>query len=88
MRYEINTLVGDEITTVEVAVFADDESILLAGKTAVCTTDEAVARQYAEDVFLADLRVNFPRKIAELALPIDTVEVVEDVPSVEEIPEV
>lgn len=68
MTYEITvTPMGDWLWRVNVRVL-DGESEVLAGETTVSCETEDEAREYAERVFLPDLRVNFPRQIGTLVL--------------------
>lgn len=74
---QIETKHGDEFT-ITVKVYSDGTEVL-AGKTSVVVPDEALeegqtkeekAREYAENVFLVDLRKNF-KALKELVLPCD-----------------
>jgi hypothetical protein len=58
--------IEDELYRVEVVV-REEETELLRGVTQVCGT-ESDARNYAETVFLPDLRNLYSRKIGELVL--------------------
>jgi hypothetical protein len=73
MRYEINTTPRDkdDIIDIVVDVYGDIGELILAGKTSIVTNDESVARQYAEDIFLFDIRSNDPKTLAALELPGD-----------------
>jgi archaellum component FlaF (FlaF/FlaG flagellin family) len=81
MTYTITLTQDGDKFAVQVQVL-DGETVLLTGNTSVIVpldavtealpTQEAVARDYAERVFLADLRKNF-RAIRSLVLPSDPV---------------
>ncbi|ADY54726.1 hypothetical protein Sgly_0360 [Syntrophobotulus glycolicus DSM 8271] len=87
MRYEIKVTVNGHGSDVDVEIYEDDDTLILAGHTKIGTTEETTARQYAENIFLPDLRRNFP-EISTLELPIDLVpEVIPDEPINEENPE-
>lgn len=71
MTYTIETAqAGEELFEVRVFVAADDGATLVEGVTHVVTADDAVARAYAETVFLPDLRRN-DKRLADLVLPGD-----------------
>jgi hypothetical protein len=76
VQYTIATeQIGPRLTKIMVTVTGDQGEIILDGQTAgvtsVGTADQAVAHEYAENVFLPDLRANDDR-LAGLVLPCDT----------------
>lgn len=71
MRYEIaKQLIGEELYRVNVTIYDDNNAVLATGETHVCVTTEAEAVEYAENIFLPDLRRN-NKKLAGLVLPGD-----------------
>jgi hypothetical protein len=80
------TPLAEELMQVDVTVMDDAGTVVTQGQTKVCTADEAVARDYAESIFLPDLRRN-NKRLAELFLPIDAVPEPEPEPESEPEPE-
>lgn len=63
---------GDYLYKAVVKVL-EGEDVLLEGETLVGCETEQQAYDYAEKVFLPDLRRNYPREIGNLELPIDSI---------------
>ncbi|MDJ0305401.1 MULTISPECIES: hypothetical protein [Dehalobacter] len=71
MRYDIIVEVKEKSCEATTKVYDDNEVLVSQGVIEIGTTDAVVARQYTEDIFLPDLRKNFP-EISALVLPIDS----------------
>lgn len=70
MTYEINAVnIGDLLWQVDVAVKDESGGVVLEGQTTVFCETEQEAYNYAEKVFLPDLRMNFLRQIGTLVFP-------------------
>jgi len=74
LKYVIKTeKLGDYLYKAIVQV-VDGDNVILDGETLVgCETEQQVY-EYAENVFLPDLRRNYPREIESLELPIDSIQ--------------
>lgn len=71
MIYDITTTqLEPYLFGVAVTVSEDSETILTGETSVACDTQEE-AEAYAEDIFLPDLRRNYPRLIGDLMLPGD-----------------
>jgi len=70
MTYEINVTRAGEYLYGVVVIVKDDTGVeRLRGETSVCGEHEQEAFDYAEQIFLPDLRRNFPREIGGLVFP-------------------
>lgn len=70
MTYEVViTSIGDWLWQADVVVKDDVGDSVLTGQTTVSCETEQEAYDYAEKVFLLDLRRNFTRQIGELVFP-------------------
>ena len=70
MMYTVNvTQAGDWLWNVSVSVLDDQGNNVLNGETTVGCETQVEAHTYGEQVFLPDLRRNFPREIGELVFP-------------------
>lgn len=87
MRYELTvTAIEEWLWSVDVIVLAEDGTELLHGQTRVACETEAEANLYGEEVFMRDLRNNYPRLIGDLVLHSEEIPAPEEVVPEEEIP--
>ena len=70
MTYEIVvTNIGEWLWQANVVVKDDMDKVALEAQTTISCETEREAYNYAEKVFLPDLRTNFPRQIGGLVFP-------------------
>ncbi|MBP1990200.1 hypothetical protein [Paenibacillus eucommiae] len=69
MTYTIIVTQVDEYLFDAVVKVMEGETLLLEGETSVGCETETEAYEYAEKVFLPDLRRNYPRLIGDLVFP-------------------
>ena len=71
MNYHIQAIQVENYLFKVCTNITEDSEAILTGQTFVVCETEQEAQNYAEMVFLPDLRRNFPREIGELVLPGD-----------------
>lgn len=75
MTYEINVEQVDErLCRVTVSILDDNGKLILPGETYVATEDPQEAYDYAEHIFLPDLRTCYPFLLKDLVFPWEIVE--------------
>ncbi|MBC7340881.1 MAG: hypothetical protein H5U02_00245 [Clostridia bacterium] len=70
MTYEIViSNIGDWLWQADITVKDEASNVVLEGRTTVSCETEQEVYEYAEKVFLPDLRMNFPKQIGGVVFP-------------------